>query len=197
MKPPSPQASRPAEQNPQAPLAPAPPLMLIAAPTQRFEAQPRSACGEVAEWSIASHSKCEVRASVPGVRIPPSPPAINLNLNGILARALAKYTAAYTWARLSFGCAARLSGSRSPFRRISGQPSARRPCGCACRPEFVGTRCRTLASWQVAPNGSFGTCVCVASHNRGFARAPAPTPASACTRNSSRKSMRLPTSTAA
>ena len=31
-------------------------------------------CGEVAEWSIASHSKCEVRASVPGVRIPPSPP---------------------------------------------------------------------------------------------------------------------------
>jgi hypothetical protein len=28
----------------------------------------------VAEWSIASHSKCEVRASVPGVRISPSPP---------------------------------------------------------------------------------------------------------------------------
>ncbi len=35
-----------------------------------------SKCGEVAEWSIASHSKCEVRASVPGVRIPPSPPII-------------------------------------------------------------------------------------------------------------------------
>jgi hypothetical protein len=31
-------------------------------------------CGEVAEWSIAPHSKCGVRASVPGVRIPPSPP---------------------------------------------------------------------------------------------------------------------------
>jgi hypothetical protein len=28
----------------------------------------------VAEWSIAPHSKCGVRASVPGVRIPPSPP---------------------------------------------------------------------------------------------------------------------------
>src|ERR1700689_3345960 len=31
--------------------------------------------GEVAEWSIAPHSKCGVRASAPGVRIPPSPPA--------------------------------------------------------------------------------------------------------------------------
>ncbi len=28
----------------------------------------------MAEWSIAPHSKCGVRASVPGVRIPPSPP---------------------------------------------------------------------------------------------------------------------------
>ena len=27
-------------------------------------------------WSIASHSKCEVRVTVPGVRIPPSPPLI-------------------------------------------------------------------------------------------------------------------------
>ena len=34
--------------------------------------------GEVAEWSIAPHSKCGVRASVPGVRIPPSPPASRL-----------------------------------------------------------------------------------------------------------------------
>ncbi len=34
-----------------------------------------TASGEVAEWSIASHSKCEVRATVPGVRIPPSPPS--------------------------------------------------------------------------------------------------------------------------
>jgi hypothetical protein len=31
--------------------------------------------GEVAEWSIAPHSKCGVRATVPGVRIPPSPPS--------------------------------------------------------------------------------------------------------------------------
>src|SRR3984957_487578 len=34
--------------------------------------------GEVAEWSIAPHSKCGVRASVPGVRIPPSPPPTKL-----------------------------------------------------------------------------------------------------------------------
>ena len=33
--------------------------------------------GEVAEWSIAPHSKCGVRATVPGVRIPPSPPRIS------------------------------------------------------------------------------------------------------------------------
>ena len=33
-------------------------------------------CGEVAEWSIAPHSKCGVRVTVPGVRIPPSPPFI-------------------------------------------------------------------------------------------------------------------------
>src|SRR5689334_6754110 len=31
-------------------------------------------CGEVAEWSKAPHSKCGVRATVPWVRIPPSPP---------------------------------------------------------------------------------------------------------------------------
>src|SRR6476660_6690516 len=30
--------------------------------------------GEVAEWSKAPHSKCGVRATVPWVRIPPSPP---------------------------------------------------------------------------------------------------------------------------
>ena len=30
--------------------------------------------GEVAEWLKAPHSKCGVRATVPGVRIPPSPP---------------------------------------------------------------------------------------------------------------------------
>ena len=29
--------------------------------------------GEVPEWSIGPHSKCGVRATVPGVRIPPSP----------------------------------------------------------------------------------------------------------------------------
>ena len=30
--------------------------------------------GEVAEWSIAPHSKCGIRATVSGVGIPPSPP---------------------------------------------------------------------------------------------------------------------------
>ena len=43
--------------------------------------QATNQCGEVAEWSIAPHSKCGVRASVPGVRIPPSPPVNSLILN--------------------------------------------------------------------------------------------------------------------
>ncbi len=42
-------------------------------PCIRVRAEPR---GEVAEWSIAPHSKCGVPATVPGVRIPPSPPFI-------------------------------------------------------------------------------------------------------------------------
>ena len=42
-------------------------------PCIRARAEPR---GEVAEWSIAPHSKCGVPATVPGVRIPPSPPLI-------------------------------------------------------------------------------------------------------------------------
>ena len=32
--------------------------------------------GEVAEWSNAPHSKCGIGASLSGVRIPPSPPAL-------------------------------------------------------------------------------------------------------------------------
>src|ERR1700738_4056839 len=35
--------------------------------------------GEVAEWLNAPHSKCGIRASVSGVRIPPSPPAVPKN----------------------------------------------------------------------------------------------------------------------
>jgi hypothetical protein len=35
---------------------------------------PVMAPGEVAEWSIAPHSKCGIGASLSGVRIPPSPP---------------------------------------------------------------------------------------------------------------------------
>src|SRR5690606_28434606 len=32
--------------------------------------------GEVAEWLNAPHSKCGIRATVSGVRIPPSPPVL-------------------------------------------------------------------------------------------------------------------------
>src|SRR3954470_3941488 len=35
----------------------------------------RAPDGEVAEWLNAPHSKCGIRATVSGVRIPPSPPA--------------------------------------------------------------------------------------------------------------------------
>src|SRR3984957_18628712 len=38
-----------------------------------LKGRPRS-CGEVAEWLNAPHSKCGIRATVSGVRIPPSPP---------------------------------------------------------------------------------------------------------------------------
>src|SRR5262249_26475345 len=34
----------------------------------------RQTCGEVAEWVNAPHSKCGIRVTVSGVRIPPSPP---------------------------------------------------------------------------------------------------------------------------
>src|SRR6266849_10003346 len=37
--------------------------------------------GEVAEWLNAPHSKCGIRATVSGVRIPPSPPLQNRTAN--------------------------------------------------------------------------------------------------------------------
>jgi hypothetical protein len=44
-------------------------------PPLNTTAQPRlCARGEVAEWLNAPHSKCGIRATVSGVRIPPSPP---------------------------------------------------------------------------------------------------------------------------
>src|SRR5438309_1969501 len=46
--------------------------MLFATPTTRARLVPTS--GEVAEWLNAPHSKCGIRATVSGVRIPPSPP---------------------------------------------------------------------------------------------------------------------------
>ena len=40
---------------------------------ERGKPSSRDRKGEVPEWSIGPHSKCGVRATVPGVRIPPSP----------------------------------------------------------------------------------------------------------------------------
>ena len=40
---------------------------------ERGKSSSRDRKGEVPEWSIGPHSKCGVRATVPGVRIPPSP----------------------------------------------------------------------------------------------------------------------------
>src|SRR3974390_2058785 len=37
------------------------------------------AAGEVAEWLNAPHSKCGIRVTVSGVRIPPSPPTFALS----------------------------------------------------------------------------------------------------------------------
>ena len=39
-----------------------------------FESAPHCLCGEVAERLKAPHSKCGIRVTVSGVRIPPSPP---------------------------------------------------------------------------------------------------------------------------
>jgi hypothetical protein len=47
-------------------------------PPPRFRG--RQSDGEVPEWSIGAVSKTVVRASVPWVRIPPSPPAKHLIL---------------------------------------------------------------------------------------------------------------------
>ena len=44
-----------------------------------LEGRPQS-CGEVAEWLNAPHSKCGIRATVSGVRIPPSPPSLRPEL---------------------------------------------------------------------------------------------------------------------
>src|ERR1700734_893420 len=46
-----------------------------------LKGRPRS-CGEVAEWLNAPHSKCGIRATVSGVRIPPSPPPYALRAAG-------------------------------------------------------------------------------------------------------------------
>ena len=54
-------------------------MSIFAVPKQRFwvgrrgKSSSRDRKGEVPEWSIGPHSKCGVRATVPGVRIPLSP----------------------------------------------------------------------------------------------------------------------------
>lgn len=46
-------------------------MSIFAVPNERFFVRE---IGEMPEWSIGPHSKCGVRATVPGVRIPLSPP---------------------------------------------------------------------------------------------------------------------------
>ena len=56
-------------------------MSIFAVPKQRFWSResgaaspsPATEKGEMPEWSIGPHSKCGVRATVPGVRIPLSP----------------------------------------------------------------------------------------------------------------------------
>lgn len=56
-------------------------MSIFAVPKQRFwyrevgaaSPSPATEKGEMPEWSIGPHSKCGVRATVPGVRIPLSP----------------------------------------------------------------------------------------------------------------------------
>lgn len=45
-------------------------MSIFAVPNERFFVRE---IGEMPEWSIGPHSKCGVRATVPGVRIPLSP----------------------------------------------------------------------------------------------------------------------------
>ena len=51
-----------------------PPRSTMTAPAPRGSQIPACPHGEVAEWLNAPHSKCGIRATVSGVRIPPSPP---------------------------------------------------------------------------------------------------------------------------
>src|SRR3954463_3487720 len=53
-------------------------LSLMTCPRRGAPLPAFGADGEVAEWSIVPHSKCGVRATVPWVRIPPSPPTTQL-----------------------------------------------------------------------------------------------------------------------
>ena len=55
-----------------APGLPGEALFAIYPPPQRMRAS--CLCGEVAERLKAPHSKCGIRVTVSGVRIPPSPP---------------------------------------------------------------------------------------------------------------------------
>src|SRR5207247_7734060 len=75
----SPQAGRGGR--PRARLVSPRPLRYINPAPRVFFAKPRARPrGEVAERSNAPHSKCGIRATVSGVRIPPSPPAQSLGV---------------------------------------------------------------------------------------------------------------------
>ena len=76
----------------------------------------RAPDGEVAEWLNAPHSKCGIRATVSGVRIPPSPPARHIFTIIYLQRSLRNGTSPYFSGRsglaLTEGCARRSLLSR-------------------------------------------------------------------------------------
>ena len=100
--------------------------MLIARPTQRAGPQGLGrGRGEVAEWSIAPHSKCGVRASVPGVRIPPSPP---------------KPTPIHCDLYIPARCRGRFGPARSPVRPWAS------PAPWLDRVYSVGSRARSCGS---------------------------------------------------
>src|SRR5947209_14399542 len=62
-------------------VSPHPLRYISPAPRGFCRKSPASARGEVAEWLKAPHSKCGIRVTVSGVRIPPSPPPHRANEN--------------------------------------------------------------------------------------------------------------------